>query len=113
MLFPTIGITGLDRPLRLRPGEHGLVVAGDDFKTVTRSFTVKRGSDEQLHVTLVSKAEQVVQKPPPPSEPAAAPLPAVYRVQITPPEALLTARGFAGGAGVDEIAQEVIEEKGA
>jgi uncharacterized membrane protein len=28
-------------------------------------------------------------------------------------EALLTARGFAGGAGVDEIAQEVIEEKGA
>ena len=28
-------------------------------------------------------------------------------------EALLAARGFAGGAGADEIAQEVIEEKGA
>lgn len=28
-------------------------------------------------------------------------------------EALLVARGFAGAAGVDEIAQEVIEEKGA
>jgi formylglycine-generating enzyme required for sulfatase activity len=69
----TISITGLDRPLRLRPGEHGLVVSGDDFEMVTRSFTVKRGSDEPLRVTLVPKVEQVVQTPPPP--PPVEPLP--------------------------------------
>jgi formylglycine-generating enzyme required for sulfatase activity len=57
----------------LRPGEHGLVVNGDDFEMVTRSFTVKRGSDEPLRVTLVPKAEQVVQTPPPP--PPVEPLP--------------------------------------
>ena len=95
----TIAITGLDRPLRLRPGEHGLVVTGDDFETVTKSFTVKRGSEEPLRITLVPKAERVAQTPPTPTvipkpvEPAPVPQPAVYRVQITPPEALLTASG--------------------
>jgi len=92
----TIAVTGLDRPLRLQAGEHGLVVNGDDFETVTRSFTVKRGSDEPLRVTLVPKPAPVAQTPPAeprPAEPPPAPQPAVYQVQITPPEALLTASG--------------------
>ena len=106
----TIAVTGLDRPLRLRPGAHGLVVTGDDFETVTRSFTVKRGSDEPLRVTLIPKAGPVAQTPPAepqPSAPPPAPQPAVYQVQITPPEALLTASGrgvtVAGAGGTRTV----------
>ena len=49
----TIWIEGLDRPLRLRPGEHELLVDSDGFETYTRSFTVKRGDNVVLSVTLV------------------------------------------------------------
>jgi formylglycine-generating enzyme required for sulfatase activity/serine/threonine protein kinase len=69
-----IEIAGLDEPLRLRTGEHGLVVSGPDFETVTRSFTVKRGSEETLRITLVGK-------------------PAVYQVRIEPDDARLSVSG--------------------
>ncbi len=44
---------------------------------------------------------------------AAGRIAAALREGLDALEALLAARGFAGGAGADEIAQEVIEEKGA
>ncbi|HKB04592.1 MAG TPA: protein kinase [Gemmataceae bacterium] len=47
-----IDLTGLDRPITLKAGEHGLTVTGPDFETVTRSFTVKKGEREVVKVTL-------------------------------------------------------------
>jgi len=82
----TIEITGLDRPLRLRAGEHNLIVTGDDFETVTQSFTVKRGTAEALRVTLLPKVQVAggqtpVAKPvapsPPWNLPAGSPPPAI------------------------------------
>lgn len=49
----TIHTTGLDRPLRLPAGEHHLVVAGQDFKTVRHTFRVRRGMEDLLPVELV------------------------------------------------------------
>ncbi len=69
-----IEIAGLDQPLRLRTGEHDLVVSGSDFETVTRSFTVKRGGEDTLRITLVGK-------------------PAVYQVRIEPDDARLSVSG--------------------
>ena len=51
-----IELTGLDKPLTLTVGEHGLAVNGPDFDTVTRSFTVKRGEKQVVKVTLKPKA---------------------------------------------------------
>lgn len=82
----TIEIIGLDRPLRLRAGEHNLIVTGDDFETVTQSFTVKRGTATPLRVTLLRKTqvagkETSVAKPAPPlppwNLPAGCPPPAI------------------------------------
>ena len=51
----TIDIVKLREPLRLRVGEHGLLVGEGDFETVTESFTVKRGKTATLRVTLKPK----------------------------------------------------------
>ena len=50
----TVEITGQDEPLTFRAGEHGLVVSGRGYETVSRSFTVQRGENPVLNVELVS-----------------------------------------------------------
>jgi hypothetical protein len=49
----TVSLAALDEPLRLRAGEHELVVTGTNFKTVSRTFTVKRGNNPSFRVELV------------------------------------------------------------
>ena len=50
----TISVEGLGQPLRLpRPGAHELVVNGQNYETVCTSFTVHRGNNPVLTVTLV------------------------------------------------------------
>lgn len=85
----TITLAGLEHPIRLHVGEHGLVVTGTDYETVTQSFTVKRGPEQPLKVTLVPKAGQLAKAspsepaqsapvepaPPPAAKPSAAPSP--------------------------------------
>jgi hypothetical protein len=51
-----IDIAGLKDPLRLSVGEHDLEVTSGDFKTFTRAFTVGRGSQEVVKVSLEPKA---------------------------------------------------------
>jgi hypothetical protein len=48
----SVTVGGLGRPLRLWSGEHGLVVSGDGFETVSQSFTVRRGDNPVLRVEL-------------------------------------------------------------
>jgi len=50
-----IEVTRLEEPLRLRIGEHELVVAGEDYETHCRSFTVRRCSNPVLRITLEPK----------------------------------------------------------
>ena len=51
----TISVDGLGDPLQLRPGAHELVVTGKDYATVCTSFTVRRGHNPPVAVTLVEK----------------------------------------------------------
>jgi hypothetical protein len=67
----TIDIAGLGQPLRLKPGEHDILVQGKDFETASRSFTVKEGDNPVLQIKLVPR-----------SLPGASPVPAA----TTPPE---------------------------
>ena len=53
----TISITGLDEPLKLKAGDHELVVTGKKFETVSKSFTVKRGDNPVLRITLQEKKQ--------------------------------------------------------
>ena len=62
----TISIEGLGDPLRLRPGAHELVVTGNGCETVCTSFTVGRGSNPPLTVTLVEKPP--ASRPPQPDD---------------------------------------------
>ncbi len=50
-----IDVMGLDKPLTLTAGEHGLTVGGVDFETVTKQFTVKKGDKQVVKVTLQPK----------------------------------------------------------
>ncbi len=61
----TIFIEGLDHPLRLRPGAHELLVTGKDYETVCTSFTVRRGNNPPLTVTLDAKTPVPVPVPQP------------------------------------------------
>ncbi len=55
----TVVLQFADEQLRFRAGKHDLVVTGKDFETVSKSFTVKRGKNEEpIKVTLVPKAVQ-------------------------------------------------------
>jgi len=49
-----IDIKVLDKPLRLRAREHQLVVTGEDFETMSESFTVRRGVNPVLRIQLLS-----------------------------------------------------------
>lgn len=53
----SIDITGLNKPLRLKAGSHGLTVSGDEFETVTQEFTAKNGEKEVMQVTLRKPAK--------------------------------------------------------
>ena len=48
----TVEVAGLKEPLTLRAGEHGLQVNSGEFETVSKSFTVSRGTNPLLRVTL-------------------------------------------------------------
>src|SRR5581483_9989475 len=50
-----IELTGLDRNVKLTAGEHGLVVSGPDFETITRSFNVRQGDRQIVAVSLEPK----------------------------------------------------------
>ncbi len=55
----TIDITGLEKPLRLKLGDHKLVVTGEDFDIIApESFTVKRWGNPVVQVTLIRKRVQ-------------------------------------------------------
>jgi hypothetical protein len=60
-----ISLAGLDHPLRLRPGAHELLVTSKDYETVCSSFTVRRGNNPPLTVTLESKTPLPVPVPKP------------------------------------------------
>jgi tRNA A-37 threonylcarbamoyl transferase component Bud32 len=62
----TVSLTRLDEPLRLKVGDHALVVTGKTFETVSRSFTVKRGDNPVLRITLPDD-KQAAEKPSPPA----------------------------------------------
>ena len=49
----TIEITGLEKPLKLKAGPHGLLITSSDYETVTNSFTVRRGENAVLKITLI------------------------------------------------------------
>jgi hypothetical protein len=51
-----IDVSALVQPLRLKAGAHAIVVKADGFEDVTRSFRVKAGAEESLHISLVPKA---------------------------------------------------------
>ncbi|MEI8376532.1 MAG: formylglycine-generating enzyme family protein, partial [Planctomycetota bacterium] len=72
-----IDIVGLKEPLRLKVGEHDLLVTSGDYQSVSKSFTVRRGGEEVLRVTLKAK-------------------PALYVVAVAPPEAKVTVTGKGG-----------------
>ncbi|MCY2987933.1 MAG: serine/threonine-protein kinase, partial [Planctomycetota bacterium] len=81
----TIDITGLKEPLRLRVGAHELEVSCTEFQTLTKSFTVRRGQEDVVKVTL---------QPVPPALPLAEkPAPAVYSVTVDPPTAKVAVAG--------------------
>lgn len=50
-----IELAGLDEPLRIKAGEHGLEVTSGGFQTVTQSFTVNRGGIQLVRVKLEPK----------------------------------------------------------
>jgi formylglycine-generating enzyme required for sulfatase activity/serine/threonine protein kinase len=86
-----IHLTGIGQPLRLRTGEHQLVVTGQDFETVTRSFSVRRGSTEPLRITLVPKPAVSTSETPSPGgiadlveKPAVSPLKSAEKISTSP-----------------------------
>ncbi len=78
-----IDIAGLKEPLRLKAGEHGLLVTSGDYQSVSKSFTVRRGGEDVLRVTLEPKP-----KPEPPK-----PRAAVYAVVVNPPQGKVSVAG--------------------
>ncbi len=65
-----ISLAGLDHPLRLRRA-HELLVTSKDYETVCNSFTVRRGNNPPLTVTLDAKTPLPV--PVPKAEPVPEP----------------------------------------
>ena len=92
-----ITITGLDESLKLSAGEHGLTVTSPRFETVTKSFKVTRGDTTVVEVELQPKAssgpaEPVVAKSETP-DPASPDKPAIYSVELDPPQATFSVEG--------------------
>jgi serine/threonine protein kinase len=50
-----VTLTSPERTLTLRPGKYEMEVAGDDFRTITRVLTLKRGVNPPIHITLEPK----------------------------------------------------------
>ncbi|HEX3315072.1 MAG TPA: serine/threonine-protein kinase, partial [Gemmataceae bacterium] len=75
----SIEVTGVGDPIRLRAGEHGLVVTGKDFETVSKSFSVRRGKETVVQVSLapLAKVAAAAQKPAPKS---------AVKIEDRPPE---------------------------
>lgn len=59
-----VELAGLERPLKLTAGEHGLTVTSPDFETITQKFTVKKGEKEIVKVTLKPKAAPIAKVEP-------------------------------------------------
>lgn len=51
----TVSLAGLDEPLRLKASDHHLLVSGQNFETLSKKFTVKRGANEVLKIELVPR----------------------------------------------------------
>src|SRR5262249_43272646 len=51
----TVKISGLGEPIRLRAGKHHLLVTSGNFETVSESFTVSKGNNPVLKVSLRPK----------------------------------------------------------
>jgi hypothetical protein len=100
-----IRLEGLGKPLRLRTGGHQLVVTGQDFETVTRSFTVKRGKEEPVRITLIPKTPDSARPGTPETgggeERPAAPQPAVYNVRVEPADGKLLVSGEGASVASD------------
>jgi formylglycine-generating enzyme required for sulfatase activity len=62
-----VGITDLKQPLRLKVGEHDLLVTARDYQSVSKSFAVRLGQEEVLRVRLEPKAKASVPVPAKPS----------------------------------------------
>jgi formylglycine-generating enzyme required for sulfatase activity/serine/threonine protein kinase len=104
----TIDITGLKEPLRLKVGEHDLLVTSGSYQSVRKSFTVRREQEEILRVALKPRAKVVnnpaptvkaVEEPVPLETPK--PRPAVYAVAVDPPQAKVLVTGK--GASIEGI----------
>ena len=78
-----IDIAGLKEPLRLKAGEHGLLVTSGDYQSVSESFTVRRGGEDVLRVTLEPKPKSEAPKP----------RAAVYAVVVNPPQGKVSVAG--------------------
>ena len=53
----TVRIEGLDKPITLRAGKHEMAVKWGDAEFPTRTFTVRRGDNEELRVDYEPKTE--------------------------------------------------------
>lgn len=62
-----VEITGLEKPLRLRAGRHALEITSPDFKTISKNFTVRRGPNDVLEISLVPKQTVARVEPPGPA----------------------------------------------
>ncbi len=62
----------LGEPLGYSADEHQLVVTSTEFQTFTTPFTVSRGQEDVIRVTLKPKPEPTAEGPPPPGEPEGA-----------------------------------------
>jgi serine/threonine protein kinase len=60
-----IDSAGVNQPLRLRPGQHHLLVTGKKVEPVSASFSVARGDNPVLQVQLVPRADTAADPVPP------------------------------------------------
>jgi hypothetical protein len=62
----SIEIAGIGEPIRLRTGEHGLIVTGKDYETASQSFTILRGKETVVQVSLtpLPKIAAIIDSPP-------------------------------------------------
>jgi hypothetical protein len=82
---------GFFQRLRLRPGEHEIVLYFDGYRTVRQRLYLSYGSDQRIRYTMVplaagEQAEPRPAAPPPQDEPANAPYPPPDRPRGGPPQ---------------------------
>jgi CubicO group peptidase (beta-lactamase class C family) len=88
-LDKSIEIAGVGDPVRLRAGEHGLAITGKNYETVAKSFSITRGKETVVKVSLTptAKIATVLEKSTKSPIVEAAPLPA--KKESAPPQAKL------------------------